>query len=351
MKIQQNIQVINSQNYLKNCNIKYFPCFKSKIRRSLISENIELQEVSWAFKISHYSDIPCPACGKKMLNIEKFNDISNELSNAKNEEYLDILNKYKQYMRPVEESVFDEIYKISKRPNSSKDLRTLIVGLRNEKLPILQDAQMRLVKKMNSLAKTLPADERLILQRKIKKLKYHIKKTNSEAPFRRKILLDRISKIKIRNPIQYEKLQQIAKNFPTSFDMNSAWIVKYSGKHKQNEDWTSLEIAQRFLSSSIANTDHILAYSKKNNFNDISNYISMHSACNSQKGDKSFLQWLYEDKDNRLKYLAAYFHSVEQLLKEQITDKRYQNYSEYAKNTIFATSRGKVDIKNINYLA
>ena len=168
---------------------------------------------------------------------------------------------------------------------------------------------------------------------------------NTTAPFRRKIIIDRISKIKIRNPKKYEKLQQIAKNFPTSSDMNSAWIVKYSGKNKQNVDWESYDIALRFLYSSVANTDHIIAYDIENNHDDISNYLSMHSACNSQKGNKPFLQWLNEDKKNRIKYLQDYFESVSEIISsKKIKKKKYKDYVANATQTIFEASKGQVKL-------
>lgn len=325
--------------------IAYLPNFTSKKTRSCTSKNELLLEKSGDFKIAKFSDIPCPACGKKMITQEMFNDISKELETAPNNKYLEILKKYKKYMRPVEESVFDEIYKLSENQSAPKDIRTLLINLRDKKLPILQDIQMRLVKKMIALAKTLPHDEKLTLQKKIKKLKYHIRKTNSEAPFRRKILIARISKLKIRNAMQYEKLKNIAKSFPCSFDMNSAWIVKYSGKNKQNEDWTSIEIAKRFLVSSVANTDHILAYDIEKNHDDISNYIAMHSACNSQKGNKAFLQWLYENKNNRISFLKDYFEAVEKIIKNKISDIKYKDYISLAIETIKKTTKGILNLR------
>ena len=324
----------------------YLPVnFTSSKRRTYSTDKKHIAEKSGDFAISKLCDIPCPSCGKKMLNQTKFNLIAKELAELQPDEYLDHLGKYTEYMRPVEESVYNELYKLSQKEGNSKDIRTLLVSLRNAKMPILQDAQMRQIKKMRSLAKTLPDDERTVLLNKIKSLQQIIRKNNTTAPFRRKIMIDRISKIKIRNPKKYEKLQKIAKNFPTSSDMNSAWIVKYSGKNKHNQDWASYDIALRFLSSSVANTDHIIAYDIENNHDDISNYLSMHSACNAQKGNKPFLQWLYEDKDNRIKYLQDYFETVDNIIqKKRISKKKYRNYVAYATQTIFEASKGQVKL-------
>lgn len=326
-------------------NIYYQPVnFTSKQKRTVKSSKPHLKERSGDFVIAKINGIRCPACGQKMMNQSIFEKFTQELSEVEPEKYLEFLGDYTEYMRPIEASVYKEICAESKRLGTT-DIRSLVVSLRDNKLPVLQEAQLRLVKKMTSLAKSLPADEQKALMSKIQKLKSEIKKKNSTAPFRRKIMLDRISKVKISNPKKYEKLQRIAANFPTSSDMNSAWIVKYSGKNKFNEDWDSYTIATRFLQSSVANTDHILAYATDNTHDDISNYMAMHNACNSQKANKSFLQWLNEDKDNRIKYMQQYFDDCDKVISSKIIGKKkYKNYVAYATQTVFEVSKGQVDI-------
>ena len=330
----------------KISNLYYQPVnFSAKSQRTYQSDKPKLKERSGDFQICKFSDIPCPACGKKMLNRTKFEQFAEDLANVPPEKYLEFLGEYEQYMRPIEASVYKELCQEAQKPGASNDIRELLVSLRDYKLPILQEAQMKLVNKMVSLAKTLPPDEQKALMGKINQLKGEIRRKNAAAPFRRKIMLDRISKVKIKNPRKYEKLQRIAKNFPTSSDMNSAWIVKYSGKNKFNEDWDSYSIATRFLQSSVANTDHILAYDIDNRHDDVSNYIAMHNACNSQKGNKPFLQWLNEDRENRINYMQEYFDSVNELIStKRISKKKYRNYVAYATQTIWEVSKGQVKI-------
>ena len=328
-----------------NSNFYYPVSFKARKPRTFSTDKRKLAEKSGDFYIAKYNDIPCPACGKKMLNQRTMEHIADELAGIPQEEYLDYLGQYKESMRPVEESVYNELVELSKKPGNSKDIRTLLVQLRDIKMPILQKAQMKTVNKMRSLAKTLPDDEQAVLENRIKTLVGLIKKSNAEAPFRRKVVLDRISKIKIRNPYKYDKLQRIAKTFPTSSDMNSAWIVKYSGKNKMNNDWESYAIALRFLSSSVANTDHIIAYALENNHDDITNYMAMHSACNSQKGSKSFLQWLNEDKQNRIQFMRDYFITVGEMIdNRRIKKKKYRHYVQHAAQTVFEASKGQVQL-------
>ena len=306
-------------------NIYYQPInFTAKEKRTFQTDKPRLKEHSGDFQICKFNDVHCPACGKKMMNRNKFEKFCDDLANVPQDKYLEFLGEYEPYMRPVESSVYKELLIESKKEGTT-DIRELLVSLRDHKLPVLQEAQMKLVNKMVSLARTLPDDEQKALMSKINQLKSEIRRKNASAPFRRKIMIDRISKVKIKNPRKYEKLQRIAKNFPTSSDMNSAWIVKYSGKNKFNEDWDSYSIATRFLQSSVANTDHILAYDIDNTHDDISNYMAMHNACNGQKGNKPFLQWLNEDKANRIKYMQEYFDDCDELIStKRLRKKKYR---------------------------
>ena len=346
--IKQKSDSINTSGYFNEkktgiSNIFYYPVNFSSQRRTYKTDKPAFAEKSGDFRIARFPGITCPSCGKKMINHSMMKHIYSDLINLEPGEYLDYIGKYKDYMRPVEASVYDEIYELSQKPGASKDIRELVVSLRDSKLPLLQKVQMRQIKKMRALAKTLPDEEKSVLTKKLNNLQKLVKTNKPSSPFRRKILIDRMAKIKIRNPKKYEKLQMYARSFPTSKDMNSAWIVKYSGKNKMDRDWSSLEIATRFLSSSLANTDHIIAYDIDNNHDDITNYMAMHCSCNSEKGNKPFMQWLYEDKNNRIKNMKQYFKDVDDLItSRRLRKKKYRGYVAYATDTVELASKGQI---------
>ncbi len=325
-------------------NVFYYPLSFTGTERKVSTSRHNLKEYSGDFLVSKFNDVPCPACGQKMMNKTLFHKIKNDLSELPPEEQLDYMGQYTDYMRPVEKSVYYELLRMADF-SGEKDIRSLVCKLRDAKLPQLQEIQKRQVQKIKALANSLPSEEKELLLKKAKGIQSHIYKNNEEAPFRRKIMLEDISKINLSNPHKTKKLQQLASEFPVSSDMNSAWIVKYSGKNKHGEAWSSDEIASRLVSTSVANTDHILAYDIENNHDDISNYMSMHSGCNSKKGNKPFLQWLCEDKENRIKYMQSYFEHVDKLIKDKkIRKKKYRNYVAYATETIFEVSKGQVKI-------
>lgn len=345
------LPVVDNAN-LKNqqlSNLFYYPVsFSSKAKRTYGSDKTALQEKSGDFKVATFNDITCPSCGKKMCNKAFLKKIETDLDKLQPDEYLDYIGQYYDYMRPVEASVYDEISAAAKQPGASKDIRTLIVALRAEKLPVLQSVQMRLIKKMRALAKTLPHDEKEVLLHKLDSLSKIVKQNKSTSPFRRKIMIERMSKIKIRNPKKYNKLQAYVNRFPTSMDMNSAWIVKYSGTNKEGLPWDSKEIALRFLASSVANTDHILAYNIEPNHDDITNYMAMHTGCNSEKSNKPFLQWLNENKDARIKYMKQYFTDVDEIISSgKLKKKKYRNYVALATNTVEHVSKGQLGAEMI----
>ncbi len=358
-------QKINKTNYNNIKKIKFVPSFcgeqtiKNEIspiyyynnilypleERIYSSRNQAMLERPGDFLINKFENVPCPACGRIMLTRNQFDEFKQLIDNAEPDSYINILEKYKNYMRPIELSVFEEISELSQE-TGIKDIRKLIEILRQTKLPQLQKIQKQKLKKMKAIAKNLPNTEKKVLSSKLVKLETFIQKKNQEAPFRRKIMIDRISKIKISNKHKYEKLQNIAKSFPTSSDTNSAWIVKYSGKNKQGEPWSSHDIAIRMLEFSVPNTDHILARDKEAHHDDIINYMPMHSGCNSQKSNKSFLHWYNEDRQLRENNLNAYFDKVDELISSgRITDDRYKHYVADATEFISELSYGQYKYK------
>lgn len=332
-------------------NLYYYPINFKSVKRTYSSNNTKLKEKTSDFQICKKPNVPCPACGKKIMTNCQFEKFAYDLANTPPDNYIDFLGNYTEYMRPVEESAYKEIKelsaKLAENGENVKDIRALVLMLREQKLPVLQKVQMRLVKKMIALAKTLPENEQTNLMNKINNFKREIVRKKSDSPFRRKIMIEEIKQVKISNPKKYRKLQNIALRFPASSDMTSAWIVKYSGKNKYNEDWTSYDIALRLLQVSTASTDHILAYDIENNHDDISNYLAMHAGCNSRKSNKTFMQWFNEDKDDRLKYLKDYFEVCDELIRDKkITKKKYRQYVAAATQTICDITQGQVDLRS-----
>lgn len=326
-------------------NIYYMPVKFSGGDRTYSSVRPELFERPSDFKLVKFDNIPCPACGRKMMTKQKFKEFTERLDKINPDQYLYLLEEYQEYMRPIEASVFQELKAIAPLLQTN-DIRQLVVALRDRKLPKLQKIQRRKLVQMKKVARGLPEQERSELSAILNELGKQIKRKNEEAPFRRKKMIQEIKDVQISNPHKYEKLQNLAKSFPTSTDTNSAWIVKYSGKNKQNQDWESKEIAERLLFYSVPNTDHIIPYGTEKGHDDISNYLAMHTGCNTTKSNKPFLQWYNEAPEQRAKNLTSYFNKVQEIIdSNEIENPEYKNYVAYATETIADVSKGQVYLK------
>lgn len=343
-KKDTNNEFAKNNQYNTN-NIFYYPLNFGNRRRNYSSTIPELQMKTENFHVCKFDNIPCPCCGKIMLPRTKYNNIAYKLDKyVKPEEYLDYLGQYTEYMRPVEESVYNQLQILSAK-TGEKDIRTLLLNLRDIKLPELEKQQYKQLRKLKVFSKHLSENEKKLLDENIAKVEAEIDRKNTQAVFRRKVVIDRMSKIPIKNKKKYNKLQKLVKDFPTSGAMDAAWIVKYSGLDKNNQPWTSNTIAKRFLMNSIPNTDHILAYDIEQGHDDITNYMAMHNSCNGQKENKPFIEWINEDKDNRIKNMRKYFLGIQELIdNNKLNDIRYKDYVAFATQRIRNLSNNKIKV-------
>ena len=349
----------NKENQIQQLTNIYYPVFRNSataVTTKTISKTEEpqrkhssvypsLYEHPSKFKLNRFDNLPCPACGNTMMSKQLYKDFQKRLEETEPSNYLYLLGEYRDYMRPIEGSVYDELVKNASTMETN-DIRTILTTMRKERLSHLQRIQKRKLTQMKKVVKNLPTDERKALNEKLIELGKQIKSKNEESSFRRKRMIYELQELQISDPVVREKLLEYANAFPTSTDTNVAWIVKYSGKNKFNQDWTSKEIAERMLSNSVSNTDHILAYSIERNHDDITNYMSMHCGCNSTKGNKTFMQWYNEPIGTREDTLNAYFKKAYELISSgKVADPKYQYYVAHATRTIEDISKGFVQLE------
>ena len=357
-----NIFVQNQKPQITELTNIYYPVFKqgrTRVQEKTItttqkeetprkhsSQYPTLYEHPTKFKLAKYDGLPCPSCGNTMLTKQKFKTFQKRLDETEPNKYLYLLGEYTDYMRPIEKSVYNELVSRSSDLQTN-DIREILVSLRDERLSHLQRIQTRKLQQMKKYCKNLPSEERKALNVKFTELGKQIKSKDEESPFRRKRMIYEIKEMQVSDPIVHEKLIAAAESFPASSDINSAWIVKYSGKNKYNQNWTSKEIAERMLANSVSNTDHMLAYSLERNHDDITNYVAMHCGCNSTKGNKPFMQWFNEAPEARRNYLNAYFKKAYELISTGVlNDPKYKHYVAFATNTILDLSKGQVEIES-----
>ena len=126
-------------------NSYFYPVNFTSRKRTANSTIPSLRLRSSNFLPNRFLDLPCCSCGKKMLTKKKYYEIKQELENIEPDKYLEYLGQYKEYMRPVEESVYNQLTELSKKEGET-DLRTLVLSLRENELPELQKKQMKVQK-------------------------------------------------------------------------------------------------------------------------------------------------------------------------------------------------------------
>ena len=326
------------------------PSFGSHKNRSYTSEIPSKRVNPSKFKITRIPELTCPACGHKILTRGQFTRFLGEIRQAKEEDYIPILEKYEKYMCPTELEVFGDIKahaKMMEEQGQKPSLTEIVKTLRIIKLPELEKIQLDLVEDMRDAIEPLPRGEKDALNKKLDLITDIIINENENAPFRRKTLIENAQNYQISDPSVKAELLDIAESFPSSKEMACAWIVKNAGKDKQGKDRSPLELAEKLVGLASTSTDHILARNIELNHDDITNYMAMHKSCNSQKTDKSFNEWFDEDPISRRRYLRLYFTEVKDALERgKIKDKKYRDYIKDCVLNIYNLSNGRVDFRS-----
>ena len=325
------------------------PSFGGKKKRTYSSVIPSKCEKPGKFKIGKIPNLTCPACGQKILTHSQYVRFLSEIRKVPEEDYIPILEKYKKYMCPTELEVFNDIKDEAerlKKEGKTTHLTDIVKTLREIKLPELEKIQLEKVEDMRDAISTLPRAEQDAFNKKFDVLTDIILNMNKKAPFRRKVLIESVKQYKISDPNIKEELMYIAESFPSSSESACAWVVKNAGKDKQGKDRSPLELAEKLVGIASTSTDHILARNIELNHDDITNYMSMHKGCNSEKTDKSFDDWFYEDPVRRKVYIRNYLRDVKAAFdKGRIKDKKYRDYIKDCVLHIYNLSSGKVDFR------
>lgn len=323
--------------------------FEGRKKRTYSSELPHKYEKPSKFKIARIPNLTCPACGQKIITRHGYTSFLNKIRTAEEKDYLTILEEYKDYMCPTELEVFNSIKEQADRITQKggvPHITEIVKDLRQIKLPELEKIQLDKVEDMRDALETLPPAEKRKLNKKFDTLTEIIVGLNKKAPFRRKTLIEWVNNCKISDNYVKNELLAIAESFPSSTESACAWIVKNSGKDKQGNDRSPLELAEKLVGIASTSTDHVLARNIELNHDDITNYMAMHKGCNSEKTDKSFMEWYNENPHERHIYIRNYLRDVKDAFdKGKIKDKKYKDYIKDCVLNIYNLSKGNVDFR------
>ena len=139
-----------------------------------------------------------------------------------------------------------------------------------------------------------------------------------------------------------QEINKIVQKLPNSSNDINSFFVKYS------KNYSSQEIAKRFVSNTIPTTEHIIPQStgRDNGYNILfinssSNYMCDCSECNTSRGTTPFSEWM-ENIPDFSQNLQEYVNEVQQALDKGLLDEKYYDYiSEFIKK-IYKLSNGQI---------
>lgn len=291
--------------YVKlNINKNYGQTFSNN-KRSIITPNFtDSSNISFGYNIAfkNYS-LPCPTCGKKMMNYKLFTKFEKQISAAKNtKEILDIISNYGKYLRGTEQKCLNLLkWKNQLSPNAN--LQELIIELAPTHLKSLKNEQLQNIESIKKISGTLPLKLKIKFNSINKQAEKIILNDDIKSPFKRKSWIDNIFELteQISNKKLADQIYQKAMRFPNSENNINAFIIKYSRRD-------SLEIAKRFLINSIVSIDHIQPKSNAGDSNWM-NYIPKCRGCNSSEGKTTFYRRV-KDKPEIIKNTQIFMDRV-----------------------------------------
>lgn len=290
-------------------------------------------------KVRALGNIECPCCGIKMLTTDNMKEISSKV-NGSNAKAIEVLDKYEEYMHPVEK----ECYHLIKEWNVQDpelNFKKLLQKHKDSHLKDLQTKQNNILDNVNNYAKKLPLEEQTVINSVVDKTRDLVASNDKEIKFKRKTFIktlqDNAGKISDKKVLK--EIMDEAEKMPTSHNDVNAFIVKYSERSHR-------EIGERLLKLSVGTIEHIKPRSEGGG-NAESNYLLECGGCNHIRSSISLSDWV-DMHPEMIKNTQAYIDTViDRINNGSIKD--FHFYPAEVAKTLFKESNGKINL-NIDKL-
>ena len=293
----------------------------------------------YCFEFKKITAIPCPCCGKIMTKREELVSFMENVKTKQGLELVEELEYYLPRLRGVEAKIVKKLKVLAKK-HQDKNLKELFILMYRNSIKQLENAQKKVLVKVNKLADGLEGETLAAVKKDIAYVSKLLKKRKNTQTFKRKTFIANFYRLLAeekseRNKKILELIALKAKKLPTSGNSADAFVVKY---HRRSLD----EISQRLLDASLASTEHIMPRSD-GGVNDPSNYLVQCKYCNNERSSMSYKDWLKRHPEMRSN-LQVYIDKIISL----IVEKRIQNHDFYPlviKSTLLKESDGLLDIR------
>lgn len=156
-------------------------------------------------------DLPCPVCGRLMLDVDKFNEFENKvLSTTNPDEILNFIGELKKYLHPIEKKMYS-IFREERYFHPDWSLYDILkYNLPSSEKKIVQ-TQSKIFGEIGILSRDLPPDTRKEVQNLINETFTRIFDTRETSRFSRRIFINKIKDIFIPEGVR-QNLEEVFKN-------------------------------------------------------------------------------------------------------------------------------------------
>ena len=297
------------------------------------------------FRLSTLNEpVICPDCGKPIMTKPIFAAIKGELDQANESTYLDVIENHDEFLYPQERKILNKLEAV-KAKNPEKTIQEIVSHEREKRLDKLESQQYKVMDKIGEMAEELPYEDRSKIDGLLTTTSNVIFQRQNTYAFQRGKFIELASNLELSDDKTKQKLLKLAEKLPSSMNNEDAWYVKYGGLDGKKQPYTSRTIAEKLVAPTYTNTDHVHPWNL-GGLDATSNFWLMHARCNIIKTDKPFVEWLNEDRDNRVEYIKEYLTTTQKAIDESDDPKMHPKYDLYAAKiakTIYYETNGEVD--------
>ena len=328
-------------------------------------------------RLAQYN-VPCPVCGKLMLDVNKFNEFEKNILGTTNPgKILEYIEELKKYLHPVEAKIFS-MMKNDNFVNPKRTLHDMLkIKLPKSENKIIQ-CQSKIFTDIGILSRKLPDSQRIqvqdllnetftrildpretsrfsrifidklkyafIPQKELRKLKEtfereYVKKYKNDKnlnPYNVEQYINERIKANINKRIltpEQEAIMAKAVNLPMAYNNVDAFIVKYAKRNYKGAN-PDQKIAIRMLSNSLATVEHIKPQSKRGATEPKN--LGLECACdNNRRGSASIIEQIIENPQMPYNY-RLYMRRLCELNLSNVLEKSYitQQNKTYQKESL-----------------
>lgn len=314
------LSTLSEDRFEKSISFKGFPCPPDR------------------FKLKELEEIPCPSCGKPMLQSTEIRRFVDKISTQTGEDLISTLQEYTDLYRPIEAQAVKEIIDMAEKfPDDDLSALVKYAGVKHSSNLVKE--QVRILKRIEGLGGNLKKDEKIKLSECVRSAIKFAKMTGNKDGdhFGRKQFIGDLYELTegFSNEKIVRDIRKTALDLPSSTSSLSAFFVKYSRENVE-------KIATRFLSPMTATTEHIKPISLGGE-DDTANYLVECTDCNSKRGNMPYEEW-FKIMPQMPQNLQTYLDTMDKIIKTYNL-KGYENYVKDIAETIEQETNGKLVLK------